>query len=60
MLPTPRVSINVWSTSQRTRQRGSIGGSNRLKMLKMLKRQMYGRADPDLLRRRVLLAARLE
>jgi transposase len=33
---------------------GSVEGH--VNRIKMLKRQMYGRASPDLLRRRVLLA----
>ncbi len=33
---------------------GSVAGH--VNRIKMLKRQMYGRANPDLLRRRILLA----
>jgi transposase len=32
------------------------GSSGHVNRIKMIKRQMYGRAKPDLLRKRVLLA----
>jgi transposase len=43
---TPGLTLR-WSS-------GSVEGH--INRIKMLKRQMYGRANPDLLRRRVLLA----
>ncbi|MBB2741156.1 UNVERIFIED_ORG: transposase [Microbispora rosea subsp. rosea] len=37
-----------------THSSGKVGGH--VNRIKMLKRQMYGRANPDLLRKRILLA----
>lgn len=46
-LPSPPGSPLRWSS-------GSVEGH--VNRIKMLNRQLYGRASPDLLRRRVLLA----
>ena len=51
-----RVRGHRWADSPRTSSGSVEGHVNRIKMLK---RQMYGRANPDLLRLRVLLADNL-